>query len=162
MRDLAYLKLLAREYPTVKAASSEIINLMAIRGLPKGTEYFFSDLHGEYEAFIHLLRSASGIIREKIFLNYSQEIPYSCEVSVEEFKEGHDRYDIGAVIYVMRESQKGILIGKGGLALKKVGTQARIDMEDFFQKKIFLRLFVKVDPDWRENKRELKKFGYEF
>ena len=66
MRDLAYLKLLAREYPTVKAASSEIINLMAIRGLPKGTEYFFSDLHGEYEAFIHLLRSASGIIREKI------------------------------------------------------------------------------------------------
>ena len=105
---------------------------------------------------------ASEIIREKIFLNYSQEIPYSCEVSVEEFKEGHDRYDIGAVIYVKRESQKGILIGKGGLALKKVGTQARIDMEDFFQKKIFLRLFVKVDPDWRENKRELKKFGYEF
>ena len=105
---------------------------------------------------------ASEIIREKIFLNYSQEIPYSCEVLVEEFKEGHDRYDIGAVIYVMRESQKGILIGKGGLALKKVGTQARIDMEDFFQKKIFLRLFVKVDPDWRENKRELKKFGYEF
>ena len=66
MRDLAYLKLLAREYPSVKAASSEIINLMAISGLPKGTEYFFSDLHGEYEAFIHLLRSASGIIREKI------------------------------------------------------------------------------------------------
>ena len=66
MRDLDYLKLLAKEYPTVKAASSEIINLMAIRGLPKGTEYFFSDLHGEYEAFIHLLRSASGIIREKI------------------------------------------------------------------------------------------------
>ena len=65
MRDLDYLKLLAKEYPTVKAASSEIINLMAIRGLPKGTEYFFSDLHGEYEAFIHLLRSASGIIREK-------------------------------------------------------------------------------------------------
>ena len=66
MRDLTYLKLLAREYPSVKAASSEIINLMAICGLPKGTEYFFSDLHGEYEAFIHLLRSASGIIREKI------------------------------------------------------------------------------------------------
>lgn len=66
MRDLAYLRLLAREYPNVQAASSEIINLMAIRGLPKGTEYFFSDLHGEYEAFVHLLRSASGIIREKI------------------------------------------------------------------------------------------------
>lgn len=66
MRDLAYLKLLAREYPSVKAASSEIINLMAIQGLPKGTEYFFSDLHGEHEAFVHLLKSASGIIREKI------------------------------------------------------------------------------------------------
>ena len=66
MRDVAYLKLLAREYPTVKAACSEIINLTAIRGLPKGTEYFFSDLHGEHEAFIHLLRSSSGIIREKI------------------------------------------------------------------------------------------------
>ena len=66
MRDLAYLKLMAREYPTRKAAASEMINLTAIRGLPKGTEYFFSDLHGEYEAFIHLLRSSSGIIREKI------------------------------------------------------------------------------------------------
>ncbi len=105
---------------------------------------------------------ASEIIREKILLNYSQEIPYCCEVSVEEFKEGDDRYDISAVIYVMRNSQKGIIIGKGGAALKKVGTQARIEMEDFFQKKVFLRLFVKVDQDWRENKRELKKFGYEY
>ena len=66
MRDVAYLKLLAREYPTIKAAGSEIINLTAIQGLPKGTEYFFSDLHGEHEAFIHLLRSSSGINREKI------------------------------------------------------------------------------------------------
>lgn len=105
---------------------------------------------------------ASEIIREKILLNYSQEIPYCCEVAVEEFKEGDERYDISAVIYVMRSSQKGIIIGKGGSALKKVGTQARIDMEDFFQKKVFLRLFVKVDQDWRENKRELKKFGYEY
>ena len=104
---------------------------------------------------------ASEIIREKIFLNYSQEIPYSCEVSIEEFKEGEARYDISAVIYVMRDSQKGILIGKGGKALKKVGTEARIDMEDFFQKKVFLSLFVKVDPDWRENRKELKRFGYE-
>ena len=104
---------------------------------------------------------ASEIIREKIFLNYSQEIPYSCEVSIEEFKEGEERYDISAVIYVMRDSQKGILIGKGGKALKKVGTEARIDMEDFFQKKVFLSLFVKVDPDWRENRKELKRFGYE-
>ncbi len=105
---------------------------------------------------------ASEIIREKILLNYSQEIPYSCEVAIEEFKEGAERYEISAVIYVVRESQKGIIIGKGGAALKKVGTQARIDMEDFFQKKVFLRLFVKTDPDWRENKRELKRFGYEY
>lgn len=105
---------------------------------------------------------ASEIIREKIFLNYKEEIPYSCEVAVEEFKEGSERYDISAVIYVMRDSQKGIIIGKGGQSLKKVGTQARIDMEDFFQKKVFLKLFVKVDADWRESKKELRRFGYEY
>ena len=104
---------------------------------------------------------ASEIIREKILLNYKEEIPYSCEVGIESFKEGAERYDIDAVIYVMRESQKGIIIGKKGAALKKVGTQARIEMEDFFQKKVFLSIFVKVDPDWRENKRELRRFGYE-
>ena len=105
---------------------------------------------------------ASEIVREKIFLNYKEEIPYSCEVVVEEFKEGAERYDISAVIYVMRDTQKGIIIGKGGQSLKKVGTQARIEMEDFFQKKVFLSLFVKVDPDWRESKKELRKFGYEY
>lgn len=105
---------------------------------------------------------ASEIIREKIFLNYSQEIPYCCEVAIEEFHEGSERYEINAVIYVARDSQKGIIIGKAGSALKKVGTQARVDMEDFFQKKVFLKLFVKVDPDWRENKKELRKFGYEY
>ena len=105
---------------------------------------------------------ASEIVREKIFLNYKDEVPYSCEVVVEEFKEGAERYDISAVIYVMRDSQKGIIIGKGGQSLKKVGTQARIEMEDFFQKKVFLSLFVKVDPDWRESKKELRKFGYEY
>ena len=104
---------------------------------------------------------ASEIIREKILLNYQEEIPYCCEVGIESFKEGAERYDIDAVIYVMRESQKGIIIGKKGAALKKVGTQARIDMEDFFQKKVFLSIFVKVDPDWREDKRELRRFGYE-
>lgn len=82
MRDLDYLKLLAKEYPTVKAASSEIINLMAIRGLPKGTEYFFSDLHGEYEAFIHLLRSASGIIREKISETFGYVISDEEEIAL--------------------------------------------------------------------------------
>ena len=105
---------------------------------------------------------ASEIVREKIFLNYQEEIPYSCEVEIEEFKEGAERYDISAVIYVMRDTQKGILIGKGGQSLKKVGTQARIEMEDFFQKKVFLRLFVKVDADWRESKKELRRFGYEY
>jgi GTP-binding protein Era len=104
---------------------------------------------------------ASEIIREKILLNYKEEIPYCCEVGIESFKEGEERYDIDAVIYVMRESQKGIIIGKKGAALKKTGTQARIDMEDFFQKKVFLSIFVKVDPDWRENRKELRKFGYE-
>ena len=104
---------------------------------------------------------ASEIIREKILENYSQEIPYSCEVGIEAFKESRDRYEISAVILVMRDSQKGIIIGKGGSALKKVGTEARLDMEDFFQKKVFLQLFVKVDSDWRESRRELRKFGYE-
>ena len=104
---------------------------------------------------------ASEIIREKILENYSQEIPYSCEVGIEAFKEGRDRYELSAVIFVMRDSQKGIIIGKGGSALKKVGTEARLDMEDFFQKKVFLQLFVKVDSDWRESRRELRKFGYE-
>ena len=82
MRDLAYLRLLAREYPNVQAASSEIINLMAIRGLPKGTEYFFSDLHGEYEAFVHLLRSASGIIREKISETFGYVISDEDEIAL--------------------------------------------------------------------------------
>ena len=104
---------------------------------------------------------ASEIIREKILLNYKEEIPYCCEVGIETFKEGAERYDIGAVIYVMRESQKGIIIGKQGTSLKKVGTQARIEMEDFFQKKVFLSIYVKTDPDWRESRKELRKFGYE-
>jgi GTPase len=104
---------------------------------------------------------ASEIIREKILLNYSQEIPYCCQVEVESFREGEQRYDISAVIYVMRDSQKSIVIGKQGQALKRTGTQARLEMEDFFQKKVFLSLFVKVDPDWRESRKELRRFGYE-
>lgn len=104
---------------------------------------------------------ASEIIREQILLNYKEEIPYCCEVGIESFKEGAERYDIAAVIYVMRDSQKGIIIGKRGNALKRVGTAARVEMEDFFQKKVFLSIFVKVDPDWREDRRELRKFGYE-
>ena len=103
---------------------------------------------------------ASEIIREKILENYDKETPYCTEVVIERFKEGSERYDIGAVINVMRDSQKGILIGKGGSALKRVATQARLEMEDFFQKKVFLQVFVKVEPDWREDRKMLRKFGY--
>ncbi len=103
---------------------------------------------------------ASEIIREKILLNYSKEIPYCTEVVIEEFKEHDDRYDIQAVINVMRDSQKGIIIGAKGASLKKVGLEARKDMEEFFEKKVFLQTFVKVNPDWREDKRKLKSFGY--
>ena len=104
---------------------------------------------------------ASEIIREKILLNYKDEIPYSCQVEIESFKEGEDRYDIGAIIYVMRDSQKGILIGKAGSALKRVGSQARKDIEEFFQKKVFLQLFVKVDRDWRSSTGRLRHYGYD-
>lgn len=103
---------------------------------------------------------ASEIIREKILTNYTKEIPYCTEVVIESFKEGEERYDISAVINVMRDSQKGIIIGNKGQALKKVGTQARIEMEHFFEKKVFLQIFVKVEPSWREDKKKLKRFGY--
>ena len=103
---------------------------------------------------------ASEIIREKILLNYKKEIPYCTEVIIDTFKENDDIYNIEAVILVMRESQKGIIIGPKGLALKRVGMEARKDMEKFFEKKVFLKMFVKVDPHWREDKKELKKFGY--
>ena len=129
-----------------------------VNNLPEAPAWYDKDVFTDK----NLRFFASEIVREKIFLNYKEEIPYSCEVVVEEFKEGAERYDISAVIYVMRDTQKGIIIGKGGQSLKKVGTQARIDMEDFFQKKVFLSLFVKVDPDWRESKKELRRFGYEY
>lgn len=103
---------------------------------------------------------ASEIIREKILLNYSKEIPYCTEVVIDAFEENEEIYNISAIINVIRESQKGIIIGPKGLALKRVGTQARRDMEKFFEKKVFLKMFVKVNPNWRESKKELKKFGY--
>ena len=101
------------------------------------------------------------IIREKILLNYDKEIPYSVEVEVESFKEDDKLIRIDAVIYCERESQKGILIGKAGSALKRVGSQARKDIEEFFQKQVFLQLFVKVDKDWRSNTSRLKHYGYD-
>ena len=103
---------------------------------------------------------ASEILREKILENYTKEIPYCTEVVIDSFKETENLYSISAIINVVRSSQKGIIIGKGGAALKRVGTQARKEMEKFFEKKVFLQIFVKVDPHWRENKKELKRFGY--
>ena len=129
-----------------------------VANLPEAPAWYDKDVFTDK----NLRFFASEIVREKIFLNYKEEITYCCEVAIEEFKEGAERYDISGVIYVMRDTQKGIIIGKGGQSLKKVGTQARIDMEDFFQKKVFLSLYVKVDPDWRESKKELRKFGYEY
>lgn len=99
-------------------------------------------------------------IREKILLNYQKEVPYHCEVEVEAFKEKKDIINIRAVIYVARDTQKGIIIGHQGKMLKKVGTEARKDLEQFFNKKIFLELFVKVNKDWRDDERQLKRFGY--
>ena len=102
----------------------------------------------------------SEIIREKILLYYDKEIPYSVEVSVERFKEDDKHIHINAVIYVERDSQKGIIIGHQGVALKKVSTEARKSLEKFFDKPIFLEIFVKVDKDWRSSERELNNFGY--
>ena len=102
----------------------------------------------------------SEIIREKILLYYDKEIPYSVEVRVERFKEDEKRIHINAVIYVERDSQKGIIIGHQGIALKKVNTESRKALEKFFDKKIFLETFVKVDKDWRSSQRELYAFGY--
>ena len=102
----------------------------------------------------------SEIIREKILLYYDKEIPYAVEVRVERFKEDDTRIHINAVIYVERDSQKGIIIGHKGVALKKVNTESRKALEKFFGKKIFLETFVKVDKDWRSSQRELDAFGY--
>lgn len=146
----------------IPASAQEHFNLESIldsvvAALPECPPWFDKDAFTDK----NLRFFASEIIREKILLNYKEEIPYCCEVGIESFKEGEQRYDIGAVIYVSRESQKGIIIGKKGAALKRTGTQARLDMEDFFQKKVFLQIYVKVDPDWRESRKELRKFGYE-
>ncbi len=103
---------------------------------------------------------ASEIIREKIFLNYKKEIPYSAEVVITSFKDEPKIIRIGAEIYVERDSQKGIIIGPKGMLLKKVATEARLDMELFFGKKVFLEVFVKVEPDWRSKEKKLDRFGY--
>jgi GTP-binding protein Era len=124
--------------------------------LPEGEPYFPKDqLTDKPERFF-----VTEIIREKIFLNYKKEVPYSCEVVVESYKEEPNIVKINAVIFVARESQKPIIIGENGKAIKKVGTEARLDIEDFLQKKVFLDLTVKVSKDWRNNENLLKRYGY--
>lgn len=125
--------------------------------MPEGAPYYEQDqLTDKSERFV-----AAEIIREKIMVRYKEEIPYSVQVEIELFKEEKDIIHIHALIYVMRDSQKVILIGKGGSALKNVGIAARRDLELFFKKKIFLKTFVKVKEDWRDNSRTLKEFGYD-
>ena len=124
--------------------------------LPESPAYFDKDQLTDKPARFFV----SEIIREKILLYYDKEIPYSVEVRVESFKEVEKRIDIRAIIYVERESQKGIIIGHQGYALKKVGIESRKALEKFFGKKINLETFVKVDKDWRNNQRELSAFGY--
>jgi len=125
--------------------------------LPEGPEYFSKDtLTDKTMRFF-----ASEIIREKILTQYQKEIPYSVEVAVEEYKEEPRIDRIRAIIYVARETQKGIIIGHQGKMLKKIGMLARADLEEFLGKKVFLKLYVKVDPDWRNSEAKLKRYGYE-
>jgi GTP-binding protein Era len=131
--------------------------LKAVIGrLPEAPPYFPKDqLTDKFEKFF-----ASEIIREKILFHYKKEIPYSVEIEIESFLEETSIIRIRALIHVTRDSQKGIIIGHKGNMLKRVGTEARKDMEDFFRKKIFLELYVKVTKDWRDKQSVLKKFGY--
>jgi len=125
--------------------------------LPENPPFFPKDqLTDKYERFF-----ASEIIREKILVNYKKEIPYSVEIEIESFKDEKDIIKIRALIHVTRDSQKGIIIGHKGSMLKRVGTEARHDMEDFFRKKVFLELYVKVTKDWRDKPLVLKRFGYQ-
>lgn len=147
--------------PVIPVSGLEKFNLDTLLNaiislLPAGEPYFPKDqLTDKYERFF-----ASEIIREKILLNYQKEIPYCSEVEIESFAEEAKIIRIRALIHITRESQKGIIIGHKGEKLKKTGREARIDMEDFFGKKVFLELYVKVTKDWREKPRELKRFGY--
>ncbi len=135
----------------IETVSNRILAL-----LPEHPPYYEKDqLTDKNERFF-----VSEIIREKILEQYQKEIPYCSEVVVQAFKELPEIIRISAEIFVERESQKPIIIGKGGLAIKKLGTSAREDIENFFAKKVFLELFVKVDKDWRNNDNRLKRFGY--
>ncbi len=149
----------AQEVHAVSALTGEQVDVILpalMRLLPEHPAYFPKDeLTNRSERFF-----ASEIIREKIFRNYNQEIPYSTEVGIEDFKDEPALLRIRATIFVERDSQKGILIGKAGSSLKKVGTEARVDLESFFGKKVFLETHVKVAADWRKQVLKLRNFGY--
>lgn len=137
--------------------STEFILPRIVELLPNGPAFFPKDeLTDKPMRFF-----VSEIIREKIFTNYSKEVPYSTEVNVETYVEKPEIVEIRAIIYVIRSSQKPIIIGDQGKKIKKVGTEARKDIEAFIGKKVFLDLFVKVDKDWRDKESKLKKFGYQ-
>lgn len=136
---------------------TEILMKRILELLPESPAYFDKDQLTDKPAKFFV----SEIIREKILRYYDREIPYSVEVAVERFKEDERLIRINAVIYVERDSQKGIIIGHQGQALKKVSAEARKSLEQFFGKKIFLETYVKVDKDWRSSKRELRLFGYD-
>lgn len=148
----------AEIFPISATEKFNVENLMKriIELLPPSPPYFGKDALTDKPARFFV----TEIIREKILLNYDKEVPYSTEVIVEKFDEKENSIHIMAVIYVERDSQKGILIGKGGAMLKKVGTQARKDIETFFGKSVYLELFVKVEPNWRNRENKLKSFGY--
>ena len=147
--------------PVIPVSALKDFNLQALLAaiqekLPEGPPFFPKDqLTDKYERFF-----ASEIIREKILTHYKKEIPYSVEIEIESFTDEKKLISIRALIHVARDSQKGIIIGHRGSKLKKTGTEARLDMEDFFGKKIFLELFVKVTKDWRDKPAILKRFGY--
>jgi len=140
----------------LKKFNTEVLLKRIVTLLPEHPPYYPKDqITDRSERFL-----ASEMIREKILLFYRQEIPYSVQIEIENFKEENKLIRISALIFVTRESQKAILIGKGGTSLKKAATSARLDMEKFFEKKIFLELFIKVKKDWRNNERLLKEWGY--
>ncbi len=148
----------AEVFPTSALEHFNVDGLMRriVELLPEAEPYFGKDALTDKPARFFV----TEIIREKILLNYDKEVPYSTEVVVEKFEEKEKSIHIMAVIYVERDSQKGILIGRGGARLKKVGTEARKDIETFFGKSVYLELFVKVEPDWRNRENKLRAFGY--
>lgn len=152
-------KLNFKELIPISALNKTNVDLVfekILEHLPVHPEYFPKDeFTDKPEKFF-----AAEIIREKIFLNYKKEVPYSCEVVITEFKEDEKIIRMRAEIYVERKSQKAIIIGKGGEAIKKVGIESRMDMEAFFGKQVFLEQFVKVEPDWRSKELKLNRFGY--